>query len=545
MITFATDRVLMSHCLGWEKKDKKDITIWFKGYLHNSSISNIYEQAFNCLNDNDNDVDIVKLSNWVNELRGHFSFIIRSPSWIFATVDKVNTIPLFYFENNNNFFVGNRPSLIKDKERLNQKIINNQSYLEISMSGYTTGRDTIYPSLFQLTAGECLLFHNNVLSRNFYYTYSPWKVNNRSEDKLIRDFNNVLHSTMTELIRSTKGRKIVIPLSAGNDSRLVASGLKHFGVKDVLCISYGRKNSFESIMAKEIAHKLGYKWKHVLISDKNKRKFFHSKKFQKYKNNYDSYSSIPAVQDIAEICLLKENNIIPDDSIIVNGNSGDFISGGHISSSLMNDLKPEVAWELFMQKHYSLWSKLYTSTNKKNIIKQLLEVAKSRDIPLSGHNHGFFETFEYLGRQSMYVVNQQQAYDFNGYEWRLPLWSDSFINFWEGVPMKYKVEQNLYNKVLQENNWGGVWRGMPINKKNIRPKWIAPLRLISKIFLSPFGKPIWHKFEKNVFQYWMDVTRNSVIVPYHKVLLDSNGQKNTFSWVSKMYLEEKQNINLE
>jgi hypothetical protein len=86
---------------------------------------------------------------------------------------------------------------------------------------------------------------------------------------------------------------------------------------------------------------------------------------------------------------------------------------------------------------------------------------------------------------------------------------------------------------------------MPINKKNIRPKWIAPLRLISKIFLSPFGKPIWHKFEKNVFQYWMDVTRNSVIVPYHKVLLDSNGQKNTFSWVSKMYLEEKQNIDLE
>jgi len=43
----------------------------------------------------------------------------------------------------------------------------------------------------------------------------------------------------------------------------------------------------------------------------------------------------------------------------------------------------------------------------------------------------------------------------------------------------------------------------------------------------------------------MDVTRNSVIVPYHKVLLDSNGQKNTFSWVSKMYLEEKQNIDLE
>ena len=41
----------------------------------------------------------------------------------------------------------------------------------------------------------------------------------------------------------------------------------------------------------------------------------------------------------------------------------------------------------------------------------------------------------------------------------------------------------------------------------------------------------------------MDLTRNSVITPYHKVLLDNNGQKNTFSWISKEYLEQN-NINI-
>jgi len=543
MSALSIDRVLMKHCCGWEKKDKQGITIWFKGYLYNSNISNIQEQASGFLNDAD--VDIVKFSSWVNELHGHFSFVIKSNNWIFATVDKVNTTPLFYIENNNNFFIGNHFSFVQNKKYANQKTINEQVYTEISMSGFTTGRETICSNIFQLTAGECLLFHNNVINRKFYYTYSPWIADNiRSEDLLIRDFNKILHSTIIELINSTKGRKLVIPLSAGNDSRLIASGLKHFGVKDVLCISYGRKNSFESTVAKEIAHKLGYEWKHIFINDKDKRKFFNSKKFKEYMCNYDTYSSIPAIQDIAEICLLKEKKIIPDDSIIINGNSGDFISGGHIPVDLLNGIKQEQAWELFIEKHYSLWGKLYTPINKKNIIKSLINVAKSRNIPLNTKNYEFFESLEYLGRQSMYVVNQQHAYDFNGYEWRLPLWSDNFINFWESVPMEYKVKQNLYNKVLQENNWGSVWYKMPINKKNIRPKWIIPLRFISKIFLFPFGKSIWHRFEKNVFQYWMDVTRNSVIIPYYKVLLDRDGQKNTFSWVSKMYIKDKRKAGL-
>ena len=36
-------------------------------------------------------------------------------------------------------------------------------------------------------------------------------------------------------------RQIIIPLSAGNDSRLVASILKYLGAKNVKCYSYGTK----------------------------------------------------------------------------------------------------------------------------------------------------------------------------------------------------------------------------------------------------------------------------------------------------------------
>ena len=541
MTTFISKKVLVSESYGWHKIEKNDLTLWFKGYLHNSNVESVYSQAVYYLSTNNFDINI--LSKWSKSLNGHFALIIITADSIFAAVDKVNTTPLFYCLNKDVFFISNKASLIKDRISGNHHKINHQASLEIAMSGYTIGRKTIYDDLFQLTAGECLFFEKGSLNRVFYYTYSPWKVKDRSERELIKDLNSILNATMSELVDSIQGKQVVIPLSAGNDSRLIASGLKHFGVDNVLCFSYGIKGNFESKMASLIAHKLGYDWKHIDINVRNKKKFFKSKKYKAYIDNYDSYSSIPAVQDIVEICHLKQENLISKDAIIINGSGGDYISGGHLFQ--MSALGVDT-WEQFLIKHYSLWSALKTDTNSSLIIKQLEEIIEERNFSSLLNNNDLpflFEALEYLGRQSMYVVNQQEAYDFNNFDWRLPLWSDNFLSFWETVPFEYKIRQKLYSKVLYENNWGGVWQGMPINDKKIHPNWIRILRFVSKICLSPLGKENWHSFEKKIFQYWMDLTRNSVITPYHKVLLDNNGQKNTFSWISKEYLEQN-NINI-
>ena len=275
MTTFISKKVLVSESYGWHKIEKNDLTLWFKGYLHNSNVESVYSQAVYYLSTNNFDINI--LSKWSKSLNGHFALIIITADSIFAAVDKVNTTPLFYCLNKDVFFISNKASLIKDRISGNHHKINHQASLEIAMSGYTIGRKTIYDDLFQLTAGECLFFEKGSLNRVFYYTYSPWKVKDRSERELIKDLNSILNATMSELVDSIQGKQVVIPLSAGNDSRLIASGLKHFGVDNVLCFSYGIKGNFESKMASLIAHKLGYDWKHIDINVRNKKKFFKSK----------------------------------------------------------------------------------------------------------------------------------------------------------------------------------------------------------------------------------------------------------------------------
>ena len=82
-------------------------------------------------------------------------------------------------------------------------------------------------------------------------------------------------------IKEVNGKTVIIPLSAGLDSRLIASGLKHFNYKNVKCFSYGLKNNYEAKMSKKISEKLGYEWAFVEINH-TARKFYQSKKYINY-----------------------------------------------------------------------------------------------------------------------------------------------------------------------------------------------------------------------------------------------------------------------
>ena len=241
--------------------------------------------------------------------------------------------------------------------------------------------------------------------------------------------------------------------------------------------------------------------------------------------------------------------MISSDAVIVNGNTGDFISGGHIPRSLtkgnLEDNNPDKllasSWNEFLDKHFSLWGMLRNKNNNKFIINELNSLLESRGIDRLVDNeqlYGVFESMEFLGRQSKYIVNMQRAYEFYGYSWHMPLWSESMLDFWECVPQEYKVNQRLYKDTLYENNWGGVWSDIPINNKLIQPSWLRYIRLLSKILLYPYSKNAWYRFERNVFQYHLDEVKNSVIVPYRKVLLDRRGQRHWLSWLTELYLIE-------
>jgi asparagine synthase (glutamine-hydrolysing) len=527
---------------GWNFYKIDFIELWFSGYLTcGKSVENILSEAVDIYNADS--VNMQYLSKWVREFSGHFAFVLRfSNKLCFVSVDKICSIPIYIAHADNRYVVSNYAPYLKDMLKINKVSIN--SVLEIAMSGFVLGNKTIYKDIKRLSAGECALWLNGRIFKDYYYTYFPQNSLLHNNIKLKNEFKKVCLITIKKLIRSVNGRQIVVPLSAGNDSRLIASCLKKLSYTNVICFTYGRRGNYEVNTSKKVAKILGYKWIYVQDTVRKKREFFKSKIYDDYVKTFESYASVPNIQDIYEIYTLKSMDIIDHDAVIVNGNSGDFISGGHISKKLeLNknfSLDNDDNWELFLEKHYSIWGKMRTNLNDKIISSELSKIAlerfqlKRQDVFLS---YSILEGMEYIGRQSRLVMNQQRAYDFIGHEWRLPLWSEDFLDFWEKVPAKYKVEQVLYKSVLIENNWGGVWNGIDVNNKLIRPYSLRMARLFVKILAAPFGKKFWHYIEKKIFVYWLHASYARTITSYWSVLFDTRGQRNTNSWTADQFIK--------
>jgi len=146
---------------------------------------------------------------------------------------------------------------------------------------------------------------------------------------------------------------------------------------------------------------------------------------------------------------LKKINYFDENDIIVNGNSGDFISGGHIPNSAkywklsanINNLINKI-FDSHFNKHYSLWNELKNNKNK-NVIKEEIfnQIKDYRNISTALSPHCMLELIELENRQSKYVINFQRVYDFYNIKWLLPLWNKSFLKFWCKVPLKYKINQ--------------------------------------------------------------------------------------------------------
>ena len=535
-------KIIIREKFGWNLYEISSIKLWFSGYLTEGlTVRNLLDELI-LLSENPN---METLSKWVRNISGHFSIVVQfSNDSCFLAVDKICSIPIFDVANKNKYVVSNHAPFLKSFFDISDGDTELNSLLEISMSGFTIGDKTIYRKINRLMAGECIFWDNGKRYSSFYYTYLPSRIIKCGYDELKSQFAKVCLSTIKNLIDSVNGRQIVVPLSAGRDSRLIVSCLKELSYENVVCFSYGSLGNYEVSTSRKVSSELGYKWIYVQNTWREKRNFFKSRIYNLYVKEFESYASVPNVQDVYEVYSLKLKKVIDNDAVIVNGNSGDFISGGHIPKLLNLDekflAKNSAIWDSFLEKHYSIWRKLRNNLNDRIIISGLNKtISKRYGSKAKGDmlTYAVYEGMECIGRQSRLVTNQQRAYEFIGHEWRLPLWSEDFLNFWEKVDPKYKLNQKLYNDVLIENNWGCVWKNVNINNKLIRPHSLRLARLLVKILVAPFSKAFWHNVENNVFIYWVQPSYTRSVASYWSVLFDMRGQRNTNSWTADQFIK--------
>ena len=534
-------KIIFSNKAFWSCKVLDEKTLWIKGCPEGKNIIKLISEISNLKSEKE-------ITYYLENLRGNFTFVYKDFKKTILVSDRIRSTPIYYSVSNNTILISN------DFNKINPEIdfVNdsrNDALLELKMGGFTIGDKTIIKDIFSTLAGQCILIINKKITKKFYSKYFNKIDKNSNKNELIDELSEVTKQIFYKTIENIGDKQVLIPLSAGNDSRLVASLFKELGVKNVLCFSYGRKNNFEARFAKEIAHKLGYKWIFLANDNRDEREFYKSKLFQDYLNFSDSLSSVSYFQGLSTNYRLKKQNLIKEDAIFVNGNSGDFITGGHIKSIDFNKNSKNLydynsLIECYIGKHFSLWGKMNSHKNMKTLKDSVIFFLDKVNMKLNDDNyHLHYEFLELIDRQSKYVVSGQMTYEFFNHKWELPLWSDEYLFFWSKIPKEYKLNQTLYTEMLKKLNWGGVWKNIPVNKKNISPKYFIPLRMILKIPFSFFGKKgvnSWHDFETVFLKYWMDPVNYYSFKSYFEILkMYNNKPKNAVSWVVNDYFKSK------
>ncbi|MEA2452263.1 MAG: hypothetical protein QOG04_973 [Actinomycetota bacterium] len=426
-------------------------------------------------------LDLEEIGKRLAKTHGSFSVVVQSKDFLFAAVDRVRSRPLFYTRGRTGICVSDSARHVQ--EATSDRSLDFDALLEMALAGYASRDRTAYSNVRQLRAGE-LIYEPETkdVTQHRYGDYRPAPDSTITRSDIVDALDVAVNAIFAELVERANGRPIVVPLSGGLDSRLVLAKLNQLDYAPLLAFSYGPPGNHEAAMAADVAEILGVDWTfYPSPGGRRARAAFSSSARQLYWRYSDGLSSIPVMTEFQGFLAARAAGRLPDDCIVINGQSGDFITGGHIPPSLATSRAPSEVdlYEAIIGKHYSLWAHLKTPTNLERVRELIASVLPTPATDGDGSQLcSLYESWEFEERQCKYVINQQRLYEYLNLDWELPLWDGRLIDLFEQVPVEEKFEQRAFLEYLSTvGDYKGVFSRFGRATWSWRPsfRWVVPV----------------------------------------------------------------------
>ncbi|MBN1987419.1 MAG: asparagine synthase [Prolixibacteraceae bacterium] len=413
------------------------------------------------------------------QLNGQFSFVVKRHSEVWLACSPTWSYPVFYCHNNDETIVSDDPDEIV--KQLQSPEIDPFSKNYFLLFGVTPQNSTLVKQLKQVQPGEMVILNKQQTQHSFFFDVAD-------EIPLQKVGEEKLHQSVLALFekyyRFVKNKHVLLPLTRGYDSRLLACLLKEFGHTNVLCATWGRKDNVEVATAQKVAGKLGFP--HIFIEYNREMisGFPAKKQFPDYAKYAGHFSSMPFLQDYFAINYLKKNQLISEKTVAMPGYSGDFFAGSHL------DAKLKTADNRYLiSKMVNQYSSTYPLKNR--LLKEVEEYIQRNFLAnKAAEPWQKYEQWDFRERQCKFISNANHAWFYFGFESVMPLFDKEFINFFKPVPLEQKLGAGLYNSTLENYfftphnvNFDLKSRQYPSgNKTNLKrmilkasPKWIKDL----------------------------------------------------------------------
>jgi asparagine synthase (glutamine-hydrolysing) len=442
--------------------------VWAKGHAFHAGRFRDSEGLARLLADKLENRPIRDVVGVVRELNGSFAVTVRARDGVFAAVDRLRSIPLFYGGRREEGGARSELKVSDDafwvRQQTGDTSIDPVSEGEFIRAGYVFGRHTLSPSVRQLEPGQYLLMEmpnakcqtsncrDPGVDVEFYYRHVHGPYLDLDEAGYFNQLDAVSNNVFRRLVESVQGRTILLPLSSGYDSRYIAAMLKTLGYERVVCYTYGRTGSFEVATSREVAKKLGFPWHYVEYNRDTWRDFFHSEAAAEYNVFAGNLASLPCLQDSIAVATLMRNAVVPEDAVVVPGYAGatgfPVPAAGHGargSRRLTRELIEFTFDENFLLANQV--SPAVAAGIREHRARTFLDLPTPESIDeVVSVNEAWFT----IHRLSRFIVNAVRVYEFNGYEWRMPLWDNELTEYWYRVPEELRADRRLYEAYLRQ-----------------------------------------------------------------------------------------------
>lgn len=391
------------------------------------------------------------------KLNGAWAFVVRWPDGeALAAVDRLRTLPLFHGRlDDGRLVLGDSAAALGDCR--DAGTIDHEAAVELLLSGYVMDSRTLRTGISQVQPGEVLRWSGDEVSLLRHYRFLPAQTSSEGRKSLTETLDATMDAVFARLARQFAGRRIIVPLSGGLDSRLVVAMLKRHGHRDLLALTYGGPGSPEVETSRAVAEALDIPWEFIPYEDGAWHPLMSGPEMREFWDYAGQGAALPHLQDYLALDRLRR--LDPDlEAVLFPGVVGDMIAGAWTPSSILFrhystrrprqveaadgpvDLSTVCDW--LVSSKYDLWP---ARKDEVDAIERRMRSFFAAVTFADAHDSAAaFDLFEFENRQARYLANSVRAYETHGFGWWLPLCDNTLMDFFLTVPTDLRDLKRLY-----------------------------------------------------------------------------------------------------
>lgn len=391
---------------------------------------------------------VSELSSLLDGFNGFYSIVVDRGEQTLIASDRMRTGPVFYASTDDAFLITDDCGWILD--RTTDKHRSDLSEIEYERSRIVTGPNTLYREISQLQSGEIVVLDktDNEVERRQHHVHTT-SDERYDSGELGEKFMDVLDNVFDRVTRAAQGRQIVVPLSGGYDSRLIALMLKRSGYENVITYSDKSSGSENAKVAKKVADNLDLPWATVDITHSDWRSFYNSERWDEYFDKAGYLGSLPIPTHIFTLERLIEKGEISRDAIVLPGHSAlDTMKATPERLEAKSDIDIGELTSLIIDQHFKY--NTHVQIPQRRLANRVVNTIgmDTPDVPDSTVEA--FERWRLKERRTKLIVNGNRPFDFVGLDCWIPLEDEELYEFWRKVPMEQKRNRSFYERHITE-----------------------------------------------------------------------------------------------